>query len=218
MTEERVLQLFKCLADRSRLRIVQSLLREEMYVERLAQRLGLTPATISFHLKKLEEAGLVTSRPDQYYTMYALRRDELTLPVVDMIAGATDQSSQQELRDAQYRQKVSEIFFEYGRLKAIPAQRKKARICLEEIVKVLEPERVYTEPELNEVLEELTRKYDADKTALAAAWILRHPAGMQLVAGTTNPERLSSVCRGAELELSREDWYRLYKAAGNHLP
>ena len=60
MTEERVLQLFKCLADRSRLRIVQSLLQEEMYVERLAQRLGLTPATISFHLKKLEEAGLVT--------------------------------------------------------------------------------------------------------------------------------------------------------------
>ena len=73
-------------------------------------------------------------------------------------------------------------------------------------------------PELNGVLEELTRKYDADKTALAAAWILRHPAGMQLVAGTTNPERLSSVCRGAELELSREDWYHLYKAAGNHLP
>ena len=60
--------------------------------------------------------------------------------------------------------------------------------------------------------------YDADKTALAAAWILRHPAGMQVIAGTTNPDRLSSVCRGAELELSREDWYRLYKAAGNHLP
>lgn len=152
MTEERVLQLFKCLADRSRLRIVQSLLREEMYVERLAQRLGLTPATISFHLKKLEEAGLVTSRPDQYYTMYALRRDELTLPVVDMIAGATDQSSQQELREAQYRQKVIETFFEYGRLKAIPAQRKKERICLEEIVKALEPGRVYAEAELNQVL------------------------------------------------------------------
>ena len=98
MTEERVLQLFKCLADRSRLRIVQSLLREEMYVERLAQRLGLTPATISFHLKKLEEAGLVTSRSEQYYTMYALQRDELTRPVMDLIAGATDQTDQQERR------------------------------------------------------------------------------------------------------------------------
>lgn len=73
-------------------------------------------------------------------------------------------------------------------------------------------------PELNGVLEELAEKYGADKTAIASAWILRHPAGMQVIAGTTNPDRLTSVCRGAELELSREDWYRLYKAAGNHLP
>ena len=73
-------------------------------------------------------------------------------------------------------------------------------------------------PELNRVLEELAGKYAADKTAIAAAWIMRHPAGMQVIAGTTKPDRLASVCRGAELELSREDWYRLYKAAGNHLP
>ena len=152
MTEERVLQLFKCLADRSRLRIVQSLLQEEMYVERLAQRLGLTPATISFHLKKLEEAGLVTSRPEQYYTMYALRRDDLTLPVMDLIAGATDQTDQQERREAEYRRKVIETFFEYGRLKAIPAQRKKERICLEEIAKALETGHIYSEEELNGVL------------------------------------------------------------------
>lgn len=73
-------------------------------------------------------------------------------------------------------------------------------------------------PELNQVLEELAAQYGVDKTALAAAWILRHPAGMQLVAGTTNPKRLTSICRGAGIELDRADWYRLYKAAGNHLP
>jgi predicted oxidoreductase len=73
-------------------------------------------------------------------------------------------------------------------------------------------------PELNQVLEELSGAYGVDKTALAAAWILRHPAGMQVIAGTTNPDRLASVCKGAELDLRREDWYRLYKAAGNHLP
>ena len=92
MSEEQVLLLFKCLADRSRLRIVQSLLREDMYVELLSQRLGLTPATISFHLKKLEEAGLVTSRPEQYYTMYALRRERLTLPLLELIAAAEKQN------------------------------------------------------------------------------------------------------------------------------
>ena len=159
MTEERVLQLFKCLADRSRLRIVQALLQEDMYTERLAQRLALTPATISFHLKKLEEAGLVTSRSEQYYTMYALCREDLTLPVLELIGSATDQRSQQELREQQYRQKVIETFFEYGRLRAIPAQRKKERICLEEIVEKLQMGRVYTETELNEVHLNTTTKH-----------------------------------------------------------
>ena len=89
MTEEQVLQLFKCLADRSRLRILQSLLQEDMYAERLAQRLGVTPATVSFHMKKLEENGLVSSRPDQYYTMYTLRREVLTQPVLELIGSAS---------------------------------------------------------------------------------------------------------------------------------
>ena len=152
MTEERVLQLFKCLADRSRLRIVQSLLQEDMYVERLAERLGLTPATISFHLKKLEEAALVTSRQEQYYTMYAIIREPLTESMLEIIRNASDQASEQERREQEYRKKVLETFFEYGRLRAIPAQRKKKRICLEELARVLEPGRVYPEPELNEVL------------------------------------------------------------------
>ena len=177
MTEERVLQLFKCLADRSRLRIVQSLLREEMYVERLAQRLGLTPATISFHLKKLEEAGLVTSHPEQYYTMYALQREELTLPVVDLIAGATDQTSEQERREAEYRRKVIETFFEYGRLKAIPAQRKKERICLEEIAKMLEPGRIYTEPELNDVLQGFHEDYCTLRRDMISEGLLKRDNG-----------------------------------------
>ena len=178
MTETQALMLFKCLADRSRLQILKSLAIEDMYVERLAERLGLTPPTISFHLKKLSEAGAVKSYKTQYYTMYALRRDELTLPVVDMIAGATDQSSQQELRDAQYRQKVIETFFEYGRLKAIPAQRKKARICLEEIVKVLEPERVYTEPELNEVLLRFHEDYCTLRRDMISEGLLRRENGL----------------------------------------
>ena len=55
MTEQEAISLFKCLADKSRMQILKSLMEEDMYVERLAERLSLTPATISFHLKKLEE-------------------------------------------------------------------------------------------------------------------------------------------------------------------
>ena len=77
MTETEAIKLFKCLADKSRLQILKSLSLEDMYVERLAERLGLTPATISFHLKKLADAGAVTSYRNQYYVMYSLKREVL---------------------------------------------------------------------------------------------------------------------------------------------
>ena len=62
MTQEDALKLFKCLSDMSRLRIIQSLTQGDMYTELLAERLELTPPTVSFHMKKLEDAGLVISR------------------------------------------------------------------------------------------------------------------------------------------------------------
>jgi predicted oxidoreductase len=67
-------------------------------------------------------------------------------------------------------------------------------------------------------LEELAEIYGTDSTAVALAWILRHPAAMQPVVGTTNTGRLASCARAAEIGLSREDWYALYLAAGNTLP
>ena len=77
MTQENALKIFKSLSDMSRLRIVRSLTQGEMYTELLAERLDLTPSTVSFHMKKLEEAGLVISRKEQYYTVYSLNRDVL---------------------------------------------------------------------------------------------------------------------------------------------
>lgn len=73
-------------------------------------------------------------------------------------------------------------------------------------------------PELNTVIGELARKYDVSDTAIAFAWLLRHPAKMQPIAGTTNPQRLADICQASEVELTRAEWYDLYKAAGNKLP
>ena len=73
-------------------------------------------------------------------------------------------------------------------------------------------------PELNQKLEELGEKYKASKQAMAAAWILRHPAKMQVICGTANAQRLADLCTACDVELSREDWYALYLAAGNRLP
>ena len=73
-------------------------------------------------------------------------------------------------------------------------------------------------PALNAVLARLAETYGVTKTTIAIAWILRHPARMQPVTGTTNPTRLADCLAAADVTLSREDWYEIYKAAGNILP
>ena len=152
MTETQALMLFKCLSDRSRLQILKSLAMEDMYVERLAERLGLTPPTISFHLKKLADAGAVKSYKTQYYTMYALEKSVFMTSILDLIQEKSDEAELQKQRDEAYRKKVIDTFFEYGKLKSIPMQKKKERIILEEIVKSFETGRRYTEREVNIIL------------------------------------------------------------------
>lgn len=152
MSETEAIKLFKCLSDKSRLQILKSLTIEDMDVERLAERLDLTPATISFHLKKLSEAGAVTSYKKQYYTMYSLCKDVFMARIIDIISEKSDEAALQQQRDADYRKRVIDAFFEYGKLKSIPAQRKKERIILEEIAKAFEPGRIYSEREVNIII------------------------------------------------------------------
>lgn len=73
-------------------------------------------------------------------------------------------------------------------------------------------------PELNKALAELGEKYQVTKTAIAIAWILRHPAKMQVIAGTMNPEHLRELAAADRVELSHEEWYHLYLASGKFLP
>ncbi len=73
-------------------------------------------------------------------------------------------------------------------------------------------------PELNRVLEELAAQYGVAKTAIALAWILRHPAKMQVITGTMKPARLTAMSEACKVHLSHEEWYRLYLASGKFLP
>lgn len=73
-------------------------------------------------------------------------------------------------------------------------------------------------PALNGVLAELAEKHGVSKTTIAFAWILRHPAKMQPVTGTTNLTRLQDCLRAADIRLTRDEWYQIYLAAGNRLP
>ncbi len=73
-------------------------------------------------------------------------------------------------------------------------------------------------PELNAKMAEIAEKYSVSKTTIAFAWILRHPAKMQPITGTTNLTRLADCIKATEISLTREEWYEIYRAAGNVLP
>ena len=73
-------------------------------------------------------------------------------------------------------------------------------------------------PELNQKIDEIAAAHGVTNTAIAIAWILRHPAHMQPVVGTTNPTRVKDICKASDITLSRQDWYEIYRAAGNKLP
>lgn len=73
-------------------------------------------------------------------------------------------------------------------------------------------------PELNEVIDRLAAKYDVPSIAIAVAWITRHPAQMQVVLGTTTPQRVADAALGSEVPLERSEWYDLFRAAGYTVP
>lgn len=73
-------------------------------------------------------------------------------------------------------------------------------------------------PKLNEVIDNIAEKYNVTNTAIATAWITRHPANIQVILGTTNVNRLRDACKGSDIPLTREEWYQIYKAAGNIVP
>ncbi|MEH7331562.1 aldo/keto reductase family oxidoreductase [Neobacillus drentensis] len=73
-------------------------------------------------------------------------------------------------------------------------------------------------PELNQKIDEIAAKYEVSNTTIAIAWLLRHPAKMQPVIGTMNLDRLKDCCKASKIQLTREEWYSIYRAAGNILP
>ena len=73
-------------------------------------------------------------------------------------------------------------------------------------------------PVLNALLSELAQKYDCTEAAIAIAWILRHPAKLQSIIGSTNPKRIEEIAAAGDITLERKEWYDIYKAAGNQLP
>ena len=151
MSDELV-AFFKALADANRLKIVGLLAQQPYSVEQLAAILHLRPSTVSHHLSKLSEVGLVSAKADSYYNIYQL--EEETLQKTRLLFSQQDLAAVVEDvdLDAYDRQVVEDYSLPDGRLKTVPAQRKKLEAILRYVVKAFEPEVHYSEKQVNKIL------------------------------------------------------------------
>ncbi len=147
-----LLSFFKALADASRLKIIGLLARQPYSGEELAALLGLKASTVSHHLARLAEAGLVSARAEGYYSIYqleeaALQKTRLLFSKQDLAAAASSVDA-----DAYDRKVIGDFSRPDGSLKEIPAQRRKLEAILRHLVKTFEPGRRYREKQVNEML------------------------------------------------------------------
>ena len=176
--------LFKALGHPVRLLILNLVKMRPRHTEELATILLLKPATVSFHLARLSSAGLLESKKDQYYQMYSLAGDVLRKPLSDIVF-MTQPELAAEVEEDAYRSKVLHTFIRRGRLTQIPAQHKKQEIILEKLAEEFEPDRAYTEREVNQVLVEFHDDVAALRRGLVGHRLMERTNGIyRRVAGT----------------------------------
>jgi predicted transcriptional regulator len=152
MNIETSIEIMKSLADTSRLRVLNVIMEKPHYVEEISHKLGLAASTVSFHLKKLENARLVTQAKDQYYIIYSINEELFDKSLRELTNFDNIEKYAQDKRIDAYRNKVLKAFFRGKKLTRLPVQRKKRLIVLEEFVKKFNKGRTYTEQEVNEII------------------------------------------------------------------
>ncbi|MDR3627899.1 MAG: metalloregulator ArsR/SmtB family transcription factor [Ignavibacteriaceae bacterium] len=144
----------KSLADASRLQVLNSLMDKPQYVEELAQRMNLAVSTVSFHLKKMEKAGLVYKTKEQYYIVYHIREDIFNKTLKELTCFENLDKFIQDERMEKYRQKVLKTFFKKDKLIKLPVQWKKKMLVLDEFVKKFKHGKKYTEIEVDNIIKQ----------------------------------------------------------------
>jgi len=156
---EYLLEFFKVLADEKRLQIVGLLAKQDYSVEELATILGVSSATVSHHLRKLQKAGLVQAQAAQHYHIYSLQLQALHEMSEKILSRAALQETTEELDLDAYDRKVLRDFMDGDRLKSIPRQWKKREVILRYLAEQFEWDRRYTEKEVNEILSRTHEDY-----------------------------------------------------------
>lgn len=162
MSEELV-GFFKALSDVNRVRIVGLLAQRPYSVEELAALLGLKPPTVSHHLRRLAEAGLVSAKAEGYYSVYQLDRQALESKSRQLFSSDDLSAAVADVDlDAYDRKVVTDSTRKDGSLKIIPAQRKKLEAVLRYVVQAFQPGKRYSEKQVNDIL----RRYHEDTATL----------------------------------------------------
>ncbi len=162
MSDE-VVTFFKALADANRLKIVGLLAQQPYSVEELAALLDLKPSTVSHHLAKLAQVGLVSAKTESYYNVYQLDEKALQSKSRDLFSQENLAASVVDVDADAYDNKVIKDYVRKdGSLKTIPAQRKKLEAILRYVVKAFEVNKRYSEKKVNEILS----KYHEDTASL----------------------------------------------------
>ena len=150
---DELLSFFKALSDANRLRIIGLLAQGNYSVEELAAMLELRPPTVSHHLSRLSEVGLVSAKAESYYNVYRLETNNLEQMARRLLADDTLPAVAEGIDlDAYDRRVVDNYALPDGRLKQIPTKRKKFEAILRYVVRAFEPGKRYTEKEVNEIL------------------------------------------------------------------
>lgn len=161
------LEILKVLADESRLKIIGILLKKDSYSEYLAYKLNLSTPTVTYHMNKLKKAGIVKATKIQHYIIYSLNYDVMNMSIEALIKSATTVDDTRT-----YEEKVIESFFEYGKLKQIPAQQKKREIVMAYIASKFELNKIYSELEVVAALLKIHDDYIAIKRDLISMGFL----------------------------------------------
>ena len=170
-------RLAKALSDRSRLLILRELAAGPLCSEELAARLDLAPSTISFHSKKLSQAGLIAGRREQYYSFWELVPESMRLTLAELASFTARPQTTERRRRSQAEVRVGKAFFSGGRLLRMPVQRGKRQLVLEHFASLFEQGREYGEREVDALIRPVFSDYCLVRRLLVDEGYLERSAG-----------------------------------------
>jgi predicted transcriptional regulator len=178
LLSEELLDFFKAMADANRLKIMGLLAQENLSVGQLAEMLKLRPSTVSHHLSKLTDAGLVSAKASSYYNIYQLENSKLESMAQRLLSSDTLPAMAAGVDlDSYDRKVISDYSLPDGQLKTIPAQRKKLDAVLRYVVRSFEFGTRYTEQQVNEILGKFHEDTATLRRELIGAGLLARSTG-----------------------------------------